>query len=70
MELFGVIAQRKQYVSGEEVEKALAIQRRLAVEGKTHKLLGIIMLELGMLSSCQLLDILQEMEKGQKFSTY
>lgn len=70
MELFGVIAQRKQYVSLEDVERALAVQRDLGDQGQRHKLLGIIMLELGMLSSTQLLDILQEMEKDQKLYTY
>lgn len=64
-ELFGAIAQRKKYATAEEVEKALAIQSERDRRGEPHKLLGILMLELEMLSSSQLLDILQEMQRKE-----
>lgn len=65
-ELFGTIAQRKKYVSAADIEKALLVQKERDRVGSPHKLLGIIMLELGMLSSTQLLDILREMDKRHK----
>lgn len=69
-ELFGAIAQRKQYVSAEDVERALAIQKEINERGEPHKLLGIIMLEMGVLSSNQLLNILKEMENQSGSQTY
>jgi hypothetical protein len=64
-ELFGMIAQRKKYVTAEGVEKALTLQAQRDSRGEPHKLLGILMLELEMLSSSQLLDILQEMQRKE-----
>ena len=69
-DMLGAIAQRKGYVTSEDVKRALQVQQDIRKRGDPHKLLGIIMLELGMLSSTQLLDILQEILSSQNFSTY
>ena len=69
-ELFGAIAQKKQYVRAADVDKALAIQKEMNLRGN-HKLIGLIMLEQGMINSAQLLEILKYIEKKQtKMSRY
>lgn len=61
-EPFGKVAIRKGYVREEQVESALEFQRQLVVRGEKHKLIGIIMLEHGMIGTTELIDILKEME--------
>lgn len=68
--LFGDIVREKNFASGEDVEKALAIQKKMDEEGEEHKLLGIIMLEQGMLNSDQLLQLLKELEARQGVKLY
>lgn len=69
-EYFSAIAQRRNYVTAENIERARAVQQEKYEQDKEYKLLGIIMLELGMLSSSQLLDILREIESVQKLNYY
>lgn len=69
-ELFGNIAIRKQYVTEEDVHRALQIQREISQRGEEHKLIGLIMLESGMLSSVQLLDVLKYIEENQASRYY
>ena len=64
--LFGTIARDKGYVDEEGVERALKFQRDIDERGEPHKLIGIVMLEMGMLNSEQLLDCLQTLEKQRK----
>jgi hypothetical protein len=61
--LFGEIASALEYTTAKDLEAALDIQRQMDVRGEPHKLLGIIMLQQGMISSEQLIKILKEMEK-------
>ncbi|OHB74211.1 MAG: hypothetical protein A2Z34_10280 [Planctomycetes bacterium RBG_16_59_8] len=61
-EPFGRVAVRKGFVTEKEVDEALHFQRQLAQRGEKHKLIGIIMLEMGMLGTTELIDILKEME--------
>jgi len=63
-EPFGKIAIKLGFSSAEDVEKALEIQRRLTESGREHKLIGMIMLEAGMISSAQLIEILRYYEKS------
>jgi len=55
---FGEIAVEKGYVTSQDVQKALSIQRSLRKEGE-NELIGIIMLKQDMLTNEQLIDILQ-----------
>ncbi|MEW6357686.1 MAG: hypothetical protein AB1696_15245 [Planctomycetota bacterium] len=59
---FGEIAVRAGFVTDQDVHRALARQKEIASNGGNHKLIGIIMLELGMLSNAQLIHILKELE--------
>ena len=60
--LFGKVAQQKGYVTENDVERALKVQRELRQHNHPHKLIGIIMLEMGMISSTQLLDVLKYLD--------
>lgn len=57
--LFGAIAVKKGYVSEEQVAKALEIQRKEAMEGAGHRLIGVILFEMGLMTVPQILDVLE-----------
>lgn len=61
-ELFGDIAARLGHVSEEDVARALERQKEEVDIGHAHKLLGMHMLEMGMLSTSQLIEILKYYE--------
>lgn len=58
-EPFGQVAVRLGYATQSQVEAALGIQQSLEHAGKGRKLLGMILLETGVISSAQLIGILQ-----------
>ncbi len=58
-EPFGQVAVRMGFCSQEEVERALAFQRGLRSGERDHKLIGMILLENGALSTDQLIQILK-----------
>jgi hypothetical protein len=60
-EQFGQVAVRKGYVTDLQVQDALGHQRRLSERGEKHKLIGMIMLELGLLGTTELIDVLKAM---------
>ncbi len=60
-EPFGRVAMRKGYVTEQQVQDALARQKDLAHNGVPHKLIGMIMLEMGALDTTELIDVLREM---------
>ncbi len=55
---FGVRAVAMGFVTAEQVEKALAVQRTMDKNGQ-HQLIGMIMVDLEMLSTTQLLSIVR-----------
>ena len=59
---FGQIAIQKGFIKEAQLEQALSIQSQQ--EGEDRKLLGIVMLEAGLLSNEQLIQILQRYEHG------
>ena len=63
---FGEIAVGLSFCSAEDVEKGLEIQRDLKRKGKKHKLIGMILLETGAISSAQLIQILKYYEEKEK----
>jgi hypothetical protein len=60
-EPFGQVAVRKGYVSSQQVTDALDRQRDIAQQGAAHKLIGMIMLEMGALDTTELIEVLREM---------
>lgn len=58
-ELFGQVAVRKGYATLEQIDEALQLQRDLHENG-ARKLLGMILLESGVLGPKELIDILQD----------
>lgn len=61
-ERFGDLAVRLGHVTEEDVERALERQQRESEDGRSHKLIGMHMLELGLLSTSQLIEILKKYE--------
>ena len=59
VEQFGQIAKRMGFVAEPQIEAALEVQDAMTKAGKNRKLMGMIMLETGMISSEQLIDILK-----------
>ena len=60
-EPFGQIAVRKGYVNQAQVTDTLGRQKQLADSGSSHKLIGMILLEMGALGTTELIDILREL---------
>lgn len=61
-EQFGLRAVRLGLVTMEQIEKALAVQSMLDKSGQ-HQLIGMILIDLGMLTTTQLLAILRSYEQ-------
>ncbi len=61
-ELFGQIALKKGFLTEEQLEQALERQKQIAAAGEKHKLLGLVMVELNLLSNAQLIEILKYIE--------
>jgi UDP-glucose 4-epimerase len=62
-EYFGQIAIKKGFISHEQLEKSLSLQKETDKLG-SHKLIGMIMLSEGILSSGQFIEILKYMEES------
>ncbi|MBI2930179.1 MAG: hypothetical protein HYY16_00890 [Planctomycetes bacterium] len=62
-EPFGQVAVRKGYVTQEQVRHALEVQQNLATTGQRHKLIGLVMLEMGMLGTTELIEVLKEIDQ-------
>ncbi len=60
-EPFGQVAVRKGYVTQPQVVEALKRQKDLAASGAPHKLIGMIMLEMGALGTTELIEVLREL---------
>ncbi|MBI3726365.1 hypothetical protein HY251_20760 [bacterium] len=58
---FGEAALQSGFIEGPALEKALTIQKERDAHGESHKLLGIILLEMGAISSEQLIEVLKKM---------
>lgn len=60
-EPFGQVAVRKKFVTQAQVADALAFQKTLPGKGHPHKLIGLIMLDLGLLGTTELIEILRDL---------
>jgi hypothetical protein len=61
---FGEAALASGYIHGAALEKALDVQKQRDQQGESHKLLGIILLEMGAISSDQLIEVLKKMNSS------
>ena len=57
--LFGEIAIQKGYVTTAQVKQALEIQREMRRSGEGHKLIGVLLVELGYLSPDEVVEVLE-----------
>jgi len=58
---FGTIAVDKGFIGSEQVVEALAIQAQENIEQGTHRLIGQILLEQGLLTESQIDEVLETM---------
>ena len=65
-EPFGQVAIGMGFCGQHDVDKALALQADLKAQNKPHKLIGMILLEMGTLSTTQLIQILQYYEHSAR----
>ncbi len=65
-ELFGKIGVRLGFIRSNDVDKALKIQEDLKKKYKPHKLIGIILLEMGALGTTELIAVLKEIEEQRR----
>lgn len=63
---FGEAIVQAGHVDRDTVDKALEIQRKRDAIGESHKLLGLIMLEMGAISNEQLIQTLKYMQKTSR----
>ncbi len=61
-EPFGQRAIRLGFLSSEDLDQALASQRRRDAAGEAHQLIGMILVEMGCLTTTQLLSVLKTYE--------
>lgn len=57
--LFGEIAIQRGYVSVAQVKQALEIQREMRRSGEGHKLIGVLLVELGFMKPEQVVEVLE-----------
>ena len=57
-DLFGQVARRRGFVTGEQLKQAVELQR--GRPDGTPKLLGLVMLDEGHISTAQLIEVLRE----------
>ena len=61
---FGEMAVKEGYLSAGTIDEALGIQRDRDGVGESHKLLGLILLEMGAISNEQLIRTLKQMQSS------
>ena len=62
---FGELAVAKGYCTPQDVETALRIQRRLAAGGRPKPLTGILMVQHGIISTGQLIDVIRAFQEAE-----
>ena len=62
-ELFGEVAVRLGFAKPRDVKQALAYQQDLNAKGRKHLLIGLVMHQLSILDTSQVIAVLKEMEK-------
>jgi len=67
-ERFGQVAVKLGFVTPEEVRRALAIQQEDARSGRPRRLLGLVLLEEGLIDNQQLIEILKYYERRDPIS--
>jgi hypothetical protein len=61
---FGILAVEKGFITADQVIEALKIQVMEDVEKGKHRLIGLILLEQGLISLSQIEEVLQSLGKG------
>ena len=62
---FGELAVKLGFVTEQDVERVLVEQERIRTEGRGHKMMGLCMVEMGLISTTQLVEILRHYEEDE-----
>lgn len=62
---FGEIAIEMGFATLEQVEQAATHQSTLARDGQPHKLIGVLLIEMGAMNTAQVVRVLREMSRAQ-----
>lgn len=65
LEPFGAFAIRKGYATPREIQEGVAEQDRRERAGQPRPLLGMMLLQMGVLTTDQMIEILREMEQAR-----
>ena len=63
LEPFGAFAVRRGFATPREIQEGVAAQDRLERAGERRPLLGMMLLQMGVLTTDQMIEILREMEQ-------
>ena len=61
--LFGELAVHKGFVTLQQVNRALEIQKEMIKSGEGHKLIGVLLVELGFMSADQVCEVLMAFDE-------
>ena len=64
LERFGEIAVRLGFATPEQIGPALAQQEALSRESSSHRLIGVLLVEMGAMSTAQVVRVLKEMSQA------
>lgn len=62
---FGELAVKLGFVTDQDIERVLVEQDRIRSEGRGQKMMGLCMVEMGLISTTQLVEILRHYDEGQ-----
>ena len=65
---FGSYAGDKEFITGDQLAEALAIQARENVEEGKHRLLGQILLDQGFITASQIDEVLATMSRSMEYA--
>jgi hypothetical protein len=61
-ELFGQIALRAGFINERDLSTALRQQKQIVAQGGKHRLIGLLMVEMGLLGTDQFISLLKELQ--------
>jgi len=65
VEPFGVFAIRKGYATADDIHRGVQVQEQIAGKGGPPPLLGVVLLQMGVVTTEQMIEVLQEMEQAR-----
>ena len=61
---FGTVAVKRGYITSRQLGEAVGLQLRMDLENGDHKLIGQVLVDMGLMTTSQVNEVLQEREIG------